>query len=145
MSFTDKVLQLLKNKGLSPSKMLSDLKLGKNQFTYWKKHGNIPNGTTLKKIADYLGVSISYFFFDEDDQQKNSPPATEVTSEETELKVWGHKRGSASWEHIDSKDFEEESPTDHIDKQILELLQKLPQEEKLKLLGRLEAMVDFLK
>ena len=54
MTFADIVSGLLKDNRISSAKMLADLELGKNQFTYWKKHGNIPNGETLKKIADYF-------------------------------------------------------------------------------------------
>ena len=59
MSFAEKLDFYLKKKKISKAQLLSDLKLGKNQFTYWKKTGAIPNGFTVQAIADYLKVPIS--------------------------------------------------------------------------------------
>lgn len=58
--FTAILDKLLKGKGIPVAKMLEDCKIGKNQYTYWKKNNNIPNGTTLQKLADYFGVSVDY-------------------------------------------------------------------------------------
>lgn len=51
---------LLKENGIPASKLLEDCKIGKNQYTYWKKNGNVPSGATLQRIADYFGVSVDY-------------------------------------------------------------------------------------
>lgn len=46
--------------------MLSDLKMGKNQYTYWKKTNIYPNNSTLKKICDYFNISMDYFYEEKD-------------------------------------------------------------------------------
>ena len=84
MTFADIVSGLLKDNRISSAKMLADLELGKNQFTYWKKHGNVPNGDALKKIADYFGVSVNYLLGREE-QTKNEPAATQSDSELDDL------------------------------------------------------------
>lgn len=62
--------QLLKEKGIPASKMLADCKLGKNQYTYWRKNGNVPGGATLQKIADYFGVSVDYLLGKTEQKEK---------------------------------------------------------------------------
>lgn len=59
MPFADKLEIILREKNISKSQMLSDLKLGKNQFTYWKKNNTMPNGFTVQAIADYLNCSVN--------------------------------------------------------------------------------------
>ena len=52
--------ELLKEKGVTATKMLEECKIGKNQYTYWKKNGNVPSGAILQKLADYFGISVDY-------------------------------------------------------------------------------------
>lgn len=70
--FTAILDKLLKEKGIPVAKMLEDCKIGKNQYTYWKKNNNIPNGTTLQKLADYFGVSVD-FLLDKKNNEKEKP------------------------------------------------------------------------
>lgn len=58
--FVERLMSLLKEQKITSSKMLSELGLGKNQITYWKKNGNIPSATTVERIAKYLDVSVDY-------------------------------------------------------------------------------------
>lgn len=60
MDFSERVENILNEKKISKAKMLSDLKLGKNQFTYWKKNHTVPNGFSVQAIAEYLNVSVDY-------------------------------------------------------------------------------------
>lgn len=71
MSFAEKLEFFLKEKKISKTQLLSDLKLGKNQFTYWKKTGSIPNGFTVQAIADYLKIPMSGLI-----DQKEKPSAS---------------------------------------------------------------------
>ena len=57
--FWDKFVTLCSAKGISPNGVCADLGLSTATATKWKK-GAIPRDTTLKKIADYFGVSTSY-------------------------------------------------------------------------------------
>lgn len=63
--FLERVLSLIAQKGISKNKMLTDLKLNKNSFVDWGKHGNIPNGDVLSKISEYFNVSVDYLLGNE--------------------------------------------------------------------------------
>lgn len=58
--FYEKVLILCKNKGISPSKLMDDLKMSRSNFEKWE-HGATPQNRTIKKIADYFGVPVESF------------------------------------------------------------------------------------
>jgi len=70
MPFTENVLNLIEQKGISKNKMLKDLGMGTGTFATWQKRGTIPNGETLSKIASYFNVSVDYLLGNE---QKNKP------------------------------------------------------------------------
>lgn len=59
-SFLERVLSLIKTRGITKNKMLRDLNLGKNSFLNWEQRGTIPGGDTLQKIANYFSVSVDY-------------------------------------------------------------------------------------
>lgn len=60
MTFAERLENLLKERKISKAKLLTDLKLGKNQFNYWKKNNSVPNGFTVQDIAKYLDTSVDY-------------------------------------------------------------------------------------
>ena len=57
--FTERLDLLLQERHISRSKLLSDLKMGKNQFKYWETKGK-PNMATVSAIAGYLHVAPEY-------------------------------------------------------------------------------------
>ena len=60
MNFLERLDKLLNQKGITTNKMCTDLKIGKNSVVNWRERGNLPNGDTLQKMADYFGVSVDY-------------------------------------------------------------------------------------
>ena len=58
--FTDRVLALVKENGITKNKLLTELGLGKNSFVDWEERGNAPNGATVSKIATYFNVTTDY-------------------------------------------------------------------------------------
>ena len=54
----------------TPTKVVETLAISKGSVTKWK-NGAIPNGTTLKKIADYFNVTVDYLLGNE---KESSPP-----------------------------------------------------------------------
>lgn len=86
--FWDKFVTLCSAKGISPNGVCSELGLSTATATKWKK-GAIPRDTTLKKIADYFGVSTSYLLGIVDDPDpialvdpsKKAPPLIEKIDE----------------------------------------------------------------
>jgi transcriptional regulator with XRE-family HTH domain len=60
MSFTDRLLDLIKEKGITTKKFLLDLDVNKNAMINWTKRGSTPNGEILKRMADYFDVSVDF-------------------------------------------------------------------------------------
>lgn len=58
--FVDVLEKLLREKGVTAAKMLSDLGMNKSSVLNWKTRGTVPSGATLQRIADYFGVSVDY-------------------------------------------------------------------------------------
>lgn len=57
--FWNTFVQLCNERGISPNRVCAELNFSKNAATKWKQ-GAMPRDTTLRKIADYLGVSVDY-------------------------------------------------------------------------------------
>ena len=84
MDFIGNLNLLLNEHGVKKSKLLSDLKIGKNQFKYWEDKGNLPNGETLIKIAEYFNVTIDYLLLGK--EQTQSPLMKfDLTTDELKL------------------------------------------------------------
>lgn len=60
MNFLERLEVLLKEKGVSATKMSLDLGFSKDAVFNWKKRGAIPSGEMLAKVADYFDVSVDY-------------------------------------------------------------------------------------
>ena len=57
--FWENIIYLCNERGISPNGLCIELGLSNAIATKWKK-GSIPHNTTLKKIADYFGVSVDF-------------------------------------------------------------------------------------
>ena len=57
--FWDNFYQACLRKGTKPNPLAKELQIASGSMTAWKG-GKLPNGETLLKIADYLGVSVDY-------------------------------------------------------------------------------------
>lgn len=84
MEFTDKILSLINAKGISINRMLKDLGMGAGTFATWQKRGTIPNGDSLKKIANYFEVSMDYLL---ENEQKNKPAAESSELDPLDAKI----------------------------------------------------------
>lgn len=58
--FWETFVDLCNNIKKSPNAVCKELGLSNAAATYWKR-GSTPNSTTLKRVADYFGVSTAYF------------------------------------------------------------------------------------
>lgn len=64
--FWDNFVLLCNQKGKTPNGVCAELRFSAATATKWKR-GSLPRDTTLKKIADYFGVSVSYLLGATDD------------------------------------------------------------------------------
>ncbi len=83
--FSDILESLLYEKGITASKMLSDLGLNKSSVLNWKTRGTIPSGSVLQKIADYFNVSVDYLL-GKTDQKEKSPS---ISDEDIKFALFG--------------------------------------------------------
>ncbi len=60
MAFYEILSELMNTNKVTAKQLSETLKIGKNQFKYWKDKGNIPNGDTLIALADYFQCSVDY-------------------------------------------------------------------------------------
>lgn len=63
--FYERFLKMCQQAGVAPSTVVQALGLGKSNVTYWKK-GSKPKASTIKKIADYFGITVEYLNGEDD-------------------------------------------------------------------------------
>ena len=61
----NKLEQTLKQQGVTQSTLAKILNVSRQSVHHWIKGNNDPDKKHMKRIADYLGVSILELFFDE--------------------------------------------------------------------------------
>lgn len=82
--FYEKFLYLCHNKGISPTKFLTEyLGMSSGNLTKWKD-GATPKANTIKKIASYFDVSSDFLIGEE---QKNKPTDTVDELDELDIKI----------------------------------------------------------
>lgn len=57
--FVERLNAIMKERGVTRTKLLTDLKMGKNQFKFWETGGK-PTAATVSAIATYFNVSPDY-------------------------------------------------------------------------------------
>lgn len=88
--FFDQLQQLCKSKGVSMTKLVTDIGMSKSAVTYWKNTDTTPKTEVLQKIADYLNTPISYFF-DENKKEKSPDNAEDkVTLDDFTYAMYNH-------------------------------------------------------
>ena len=68
--FWENLIELCNKNGKKPNPVAKELGISSGAVTSWK-NGTIPSTTTLKKLADYFGVTVEYFFVDHTDNTLN--------------------------------------------------------------------------
>lgn len=60
LAFYERFEWLCKEKGVTPTQAARDIGIRQSVVSMWKKRGSTPNGSTLKKMADYFEVTTDY-------------------------------------------------------------------------------------
>ena len=79
--FYKKLIALCTEKNTNPTAVCDTLGFAQSAATRWKQ-GSIPRDITLKKIADYFGISEDHFLSDDNDV---SPASVSVSSASSRL------------------------------------------------------------
>lgn len=66
----EKYQALLDKTNKTSYQVSKDTGISQTAFSNWKSGRNSPGVESLKKLADYFGVSIEYFINDEPEQEK---------------------------------------------------------------------------
>ena len=74
-NFYNIYISLCANKKVSPSRVAEEIGLTRTTANGWKK-GKKPSDVSLRKIADYFGVTVDYLLGNEE-QEKTPAPMTE--------------------------------------------------------------------
>ncbi len=73
LMFYENLLKLCNQRGISLTHLVTkEIKMSVSNVTKWKE-GKVPKSDTVKKIADYFGVSTDYLLSESDSGQSNSP------------------------------------------------------------------------
>lgn len=72
MVFADRLLDLIRKRGITKKEFAEAIQINKNQVKRWEDVGTIPNRTTLNAIANYFNVSVEYLKGETDDPSTDS-------------------------------------------------------------------------
>lgn len=165
MDTLDKILYLLEQQGKTQKELSDYLGLQKNAVSQWKQKTNTSYIKYASQIAKFFNVPVGYLL--EEDQaksdiseQKNNPLNAEASNGKDKLEGVhfytppAHLRKSnytppaspieGVWTDINKSD-EPGVAMDDLDREMLSLFQQLPQGERYKLIGRLEALLEKWK
>lgn len=73
MDIFDRINKLITDKGITGAELSRDLGLSNSIYSQWKSGATKPSPKTIKKIADYFGVSAEYIRFGT--KQQKTPSA----------------------------------------------------------------------
>ena len=72
--FWDKYFALCSKIGKSPNAVAKEIGISSGTLTGWKKHNKVPLDMTIKKVADYFCVPVSYFSEEAPETEKAPMP-----------------------------------------------------------------------
>lgn len=98
MQFVEQFEHLVQERGLSINKVFSQLKIGKNSYSYWKEKGNLPSGETLLKLAEFFDCSVDYLLGRE--APKKEPTAFEDERQAELLEIFDRMPDEESKENL---------------------------------------------
>ena len=61
MTFYEKLVEVCAQQNTTPTAVCRAIGLSDAAATKWKRDGATPHDTTLKKVADHLGISVNCF------------------------------------------------------------------------------------
>ena len=90
MAFYDKVNELCRERGISITALALAIGFSKGTPSNWKTMTKPPRADSVKKVAEYFGVPVSYF---SDTNKEKTPPEKISESEVGETVVIYHRDG----------------------------------------------------
>lgn len=66
-------MQILQERGITPYKVSKETGVSQSTLSDWKKGRSTPKSDNMKKIADYLDVSVDYLMTGNEASEENQP------------------------------------------------------------------------
>lgn len=86
MTFYERYQQLCHEIGASPTGVAVAVGISRASVSDWKNKGAVPSAASLKKLADYLGVSTDYLLGNTDIK---NPPEQQTPEEIAKVALFG--------------------------------------------------------
>lgn len=77
--------KLMKERGITPYRVSADTGIPQSTLSGWKTFCRMPQRRTLKKIADYFGVSVEYLKGETDEKKPGTLEGDGLTQAEWEI------------------------------------------------------------
>ena len=88
----EKFAQLLQERGITSYRVSKDTGISQSTLSDWKNGKSAPKLDKLQRIADYFGVSVSYFYDEEKTPKNKNTPAPEAEDERVIEKILAETR-----------------------------------------------------
>ena len=129
--FWDNFYNACVSRGIKPNPLAKELNIASGSMTSWK-NGKIPNGETLLKISEYLGVSVDYLLGRVNEPTGYLKVTYPVETPPKELKTGDNVGNNNSSVNINSK---ENPKFDETTTQVAEMFSKMDIVDKSKVLS----------
>lgn len=70
--FYDNLLRICDEKGIKVTNLLKTLGMSTGNLSKWSRDGYVPRSATVKKMADYLEVSVDELLYEQSDNSSES-------------------------------------------------------------------------
>ena len=80
MTFFERLQSLMNFQHLTQKQLADDLSIRQNTISDWKNKGNLPQGETAIKLAQYFNVTLDYLLTGEEKNNQLSPEEIELLS-----------------------------------------------------------------
>lgn len=71
-------VQLCKERGVSTYQAAKDAHIGQSTISEWRLGTSVPRDKTLRKLADYFGVTLEYMKGESQERYPDGPTASEL-------------------------------------------------------------------
>lgn len=86
MDVIQRIINLMKQKGLTAKRLTVEAGLSSSAITEWKKGKSKPSAKSLQKLADYFHVSTDYLLTGKE-PKKSSPPVDKTEEDDDDIDI----------------------------------------------------------
>lgn len=139
--FYDNFISLCEDAGVSPSKVLSDLSIGKAGLSRWRE-GVEPTNPIKKKIADYFGITVKELM------ETKKAPANTAETDDIPFALYGGDKKAVTQEDMEeilefirSKRKADAVSNDGLEVKFIQLLRRLSIDQQNTVMAVIQGMI----